>query len=97
MLPMSLFWFDPYPDQLTTIMTLTVDYFLRLFQEQGALVAQSNDILTAIIHGMKSNETSNHVRLAATNALLNSLEFTRGNFEQEVRITYWMKRFSKNV
>lgn len=28
--------------------------------------------------------SNNHVRLAATNALLNSLEFTRLNFEQEV-------------
>lgn len=27
---------------------------------------------------------SNHVRLAATNALLNSLEFTRANFDMEV-------------
>ena len=34
---------------------------------------------------MKRDETSNHVRLAATNALLNSLEFTRANFEKEVR------------
>ena len=27
---------------------------------------------------------SEHVKLAATNALLNSLEFTRANFEKEV-------------
>lgn len=27
---------------------------------------------------------SNHVRLAATNALLNSLEFTKANFDKEV-------------
>ncbi|ESP02229.1 hypothetical protein LOTGIDRAFT_199879 [Lottia gigantea] len=44
---------------------------------------QSNEILTAIVHGMKKEETSNHVRLAATNALLNSLEFTRQNFDRE--------------
>jgi len=29
---------------------------------------------------------SNDVRLAATKALLNSLEFTKANFEKEVRI-----------
>lgn len=34
---------------------------------------------------MKRDEPSNHVRLAATNALLNSLEFTRANFEKEVK------------
>lgn len=49
-------------------------------------VAQSNQILTAIIHGMKRDEPSNRVRLAATNALLNSLEFTKSNFDTEVRI-----------
>lgn len=48
------------------------------------LVAQSNQILTAIVHGMKREEPSNRVRLAATNALLNSLEFTKSNFDTEV-------------
>jgi importin subunit beta-1 len=33
---------------------------------------------------MKKQEPSNHVRLAATNALLNSLEFTRSNFSNDV-------------
>lgn len=47
------------------------------------LTTQSNEILTAIVHGMKKEEPSNHVRLAATNALLNSLEFTRANFDIE--------------
>lgn len=50
------------------------------------LISQSNQILTAIIHGMRQNEPSNHVRLAATTALLNSLEFTRANFDKEVCI-----------
>lgn len=47
------------------------------------LTTQSNEILTAIVHGMKKDESSNHVKLAATNALLNSLEFTKANFEKE--------------
>lgn len=54
--------------------------------ESDVLVPQSNQILTAIIHGMKGSSTSNHVRLAATSALYNSLEFTKGNFEIEVSI-----------
>ena len=53
--------------------------------DSEVLVSQSNEILTAIIHGMKGSNTSNNVRLAATNALLNSLEFTKGNFEIEVK------------
>ncbi|GFS20487.1 importin subunit beta-1, partial [Elysia marginata] len=47
------------------------------------LLPQSNEILTAIVHAMKKEEPSNNVRLAATNALLNSLEFTKANFDQE--------------
>jgi importin subunit beta-1 len=44
----------------------------------------TNQILTAILYGMRDEEKSVHVRLAATNALLNSLEFARSNFENEV-------------
>lgn len=63
---------------------LSSSHFLVSQQDQEVLQAQSNQILTAIIHGMRQNEPSNHVRLAATTALLNSLEFTRANFEMEV-------------
>lgn len=61
--------------------------FPVISQEQEVLVSQSNQILTAIIHGMRQSEPSNHVRLAATTALLNSLEFTRANFDRLVCIT----------
>ncbi|KAM9237662.1 LOW QUALITY PROTEIN: importin subunit beta-1-like [Dugong dugon] len=44
---------------------------------------KSNEILTAIIQGMRKEELSNNVKLAATNALLNSLEFTKANFDKE--------------
>lgn len=47
------------------------------------LQTKSNEILTAIVSGMKKEEPSNHVRLAATNALLNSLEFTKANFDND--------------
>jgi hypothetical protein len=62
-------------------------------QEQEVLVSQSNQILTAIIHGMRQSEPSNHVRLAATTALLNSLEFTRANFDRSVGITVTISYF----
>ncbi|KAF3818633.1 hypothetical protein GH733_012050 [Mirounga leonina] len=44
---------------------------------------KSKEILTAIIQGMKKEEPSNNVKSAATNALLNSLEFTKANFDKE--------------
>lgn len=55
------------------------------------LEPQSNQILTAIIHGMRKTEPSNHVRLAATNALLNSLEFTKANFDKESERNFIME------
>ncbi|CAH1118453.1 unnamed protein product [Phaedon cochleariae] len=59
--------------------------------DSDVLVSQSNDILTAIVHGMRSTEPSNHVRLAATQALLNSLEFTKANFDQPTERNYIME------
>uniref|UniRef100_A0A2K5EPV1 Importin subunit beta-1 n=1 Tax=Aotus nancymaae TaxID=37293 RepID=A0A2K5EPV1_AOTNA len=38
---------------------------------------KSNEILTAIIQGMRKEGPGNNVKLAATNTLLNSLEFTK--------------------
>lgn len=55
------------------------------------LVRQSNDILTAIVNGMRKDETSDHVKLAATNALLNSLEFTRANFDKDMERHFIMQ------
>uniref|UniRef100_T1PK15 HEAT repeat protein n=1 Tax=Musca domestica TaxID=7370 RepID=T1PK15_MUSDO len=40
---------------------------------------------------MRKQEPSNHVRLAATTALLNSLEFTKANFEKDVERNYIME------
>lgn len=68
--------------------------------ESDVLVPQSNEILTAIIHGMKGSSTSHYVRLAATSALYNSLEFTKGNFEIEVGIIIiigYKYFFNKNI
>lgn len=59
--------------------------------DSDVLVSQSNDILTAIVHGMRATEPSNHVRLAATQALLNSLEFTKANFDQPTERNYIME------
>lgn len=55
------------------------------------LVTQSNDILTAIVNGMRKDEPSDHVKLAATNALLNSLEFTRANFDKDMERHFIMQ------
>ena len=58
--------------------------WLSMPQDPRLLASQSNEILTAIVQGMRKEEQSNRVKLAATKALLNSLEFTKANFEKEV-------------
>lgn len=55
------------------------------------LASQSNEILTAIVQGMRKEEQSNRVKLAATKALLNSLEFTKANFEKEAERHFIMQ------
>ena len=51
----------------------------------------ANEILTAIVHGMRRDEASNQVRLAATTALFNSLEFTSANFSRDDERNYIMQ------
>uniref|UniRef100_G3PPH3 Karyopherin (importin) beta 1 n=1 Tax=Gasterosteus aculeatus TaxID=69293 RepID=G3PPH3_GASAC len=55
------------------------------------LQENGNQILTAIIQGMRKEEPSNNVKLAATNALLNSLEFTKANFDKETERHFIMQ------
>lgn len=51
--------------------------------EPELLSNKSNEMLTAIVHGMRREEPSNFVKFAATTALFNSLEFTKANFEKD--------------
>ncbi|KAG6866308.1 hypothetical protein C0991_005775 [Blastosporella zonata] len=55
------------------------------------LSLRSNEILTAVIHGARKEETSSDVQLAAVHALFNSLEFVRENFEREGERNYIMQ------
>ncbi|CEF68143.1 Importin subunit beta [Strongyloides ratti] len=51
--------------------------------DSTVLEANSNTILTAIVYGMRRDETNVNIKRAAVKALLNSLEFTRNNFSIE--------------
>ncbi|CAF1129422.1 unnamed protein product, partial [Adineta ricciae] len=51
----------------------------------------SNVILTALVYGMRKEETNDNVRLAATTAMLNSLEFTKNNFQNDNERHYIMQ------
>ncbi|WVR04463.1 hypothetical protein IAU60_001466 [Kwoniella sp. DSM 27419] len=55
------------------------------------LAARSNEILTAVVQGARKEEPSAEVQVAAIQALLNSLEFIRDNFEREGERNYIMQ------
>jgi importin subunit beta-1 len=52
---------------------------------------QVNKILTVVIQGMNSSEKNNDVRLAATRALHNALEFAQVNFSNDMECEYIMR------
>lgn len=56
-----------------------------------ALARHSNAILTAVVQGARKEETNNDVRVAAINALSDSIEFVRSNFDNEGERNYIMQ------
>lgn len=55
------------------------------------LASRSNEILTAVVQGARKEETNVDVQQAAIQALYNSLEFIRNNFEREGERNYIMQ------
>ena len=50
-----------------------------------------NKVLTAVVQGMRKEEPEELVRLAATEALHNALDFAANNFENEFERNYIMQ------
>lgn len=71
--------------------TLQAIGFICETSQSTALENQSNEILTAVIQGARKEESSPEVQLAALQALFNSLEFVRANFEREGERNYIMQ------
>lgn len=68
-----------------------IGYLCQDIDQSCLQTSDSDNILTAIvIHGMKETEIDD-VKLAATTALLNSLEFTDSNFRKEVERDHIMQ------
>lgn len=65
-------------------MELIILHTISIYQKPEILTSQSNEILTTVVQGARKEEPSPEVQLAAINALYNSLEFVRDNFEREV-------------
>ncbi|TDL26856.1 ARM repeat-containing protein [Rickenella mellea] len=80
------------PDNVNLrIATLQTIGFICESIKPEILSVRSNEILTAVIYGARKDEPSTDVQLAAINALFNSLEFVRDNFEREGERNYIMQ------
>jgi importin subunit beta-1 len=69
----------------------TLGYVCEEVSAESLAQEQVNSILTAVVQGMNASETSNDVRLAATNALYNALDFAQTNFENDMERDYIMR------
>ncbi|CAF3394129.1 unnamed protein product [Rotaria sp. Silwood1] len=78
------------PDHIREASLETLGYICQDI-DSNVLVPQSNVILTALVYGMRKEETNDNVRLAATTAMLNSLEFSKNNFQNDSERHYIMQ------
>ncbi|CAG8604106.1 16120_t:CDS:10 [Acaulospora morrowiae] len=73
------------------ISTLMAIGFVCESIDSEILAAQSGAILTAVVSGARKEEPNQEVRKAAIDALYNSLEFIRENFDREGERNYIMQ------
>lgn len=72
------------PAQVKRSCLLTIGYICESADANDPqILAQSNGILIAIVQGVQASEPSTQVRLTALNALSNSLQFIKLNFQRE--------------
>ncbi|KAF8396965.1 hypothetical protein HHK36_018602 [Tetracentron sinense] len=69
----------------------TLGYVCEEISHQDLVQEEVNSVLTAVVQGMNLVEHSSEVRLAATRALYNALDFAQTNFENEMERNYIMK------
>lgn len=80
-------------DSLKQSALVTIGYICETQEPElrENLSQHSNAILTAVVQGARKEETNNDVRYAAINALGDSLDFVRTNFENEGERNYIMQ------
>uniref|UniRef100_A0A7N0VBZ6 Importin N-terminal domain-containing protein n=1 Tax=Kalanchoe fedtschenkoi TaxID=63787 RepID=A0A7N0VBZ6_KALFE len=69
----------------------TLGYVCEEISHQDLVQDEVNSVLTAVVQGMNLVEHGPEVRLAATKALYNALDFAQTNFENEMERNYIMK------
>ncbi|KAI5959568.1 kap95 [Candida pseudojiufengensis] len=80
------------PENVKRASQLAIGYICETSDHTNPnILSQASGILIAIIQGVQSNEPSTNVRITALNALVNSLEFIKFNFENEGERNYIMQ------
>lgn len=80
------------PEHVKRASLLTIGYICESADPNDpTIISQSNGILIAIVQGAQSSEQSKIVRLTALNALVDSLEFIKFNFERDGERHYIMQ------
>ncbi|KAK6943181.1 Importin-beta, N-terminal domain [Dillenia turbinata] len=69
----------------------TLGYVCEEISHEDLAQDEVNSVLTAVVQGMNLAEHSPEVRLAATRALYNALDFAQTNFENEMERNYILK------
>ncbi|XP_050208574.1 importin subunit beta-1-like [Mercurialis annua] len=69
----------------------TFGYVCEEISHQDLEQVEVNHVLTAVVQGMNLDQHGPEIRLAATRALLNALDFAQSNFENEMERNYIMK------
>ncbi|EIM24156.1 ARM repeat-containing protein [Wallemia mellicola] len=78
-------------DEAKRMTTLVAIGFVCESVPAETLATRSNEILTAVVQGARKEEPSTDVQNAAINALNNSLDFVKENFEREGERNYIMQ------
>ncbi|WWC67728.1 uncharacterized protein I206_101640 [Kwoniella pini CBS 10737] len=91
LIPQLLEFVGNQENQGLRVSTLQAVGFICEVIDPEILSAKSNEILTAVVQGARKEEPSHEVQHAAIQALLNSLEFIRDNFEREGERNYIMQ------
>ncbi|WCJ28005.1 Importin subunit beta-1 [Euphorbia peplus] len=69
----------------------SLGYVCEEISDQDLVQDEVNSVLTAVVQGMSLAQHGPEVRLAATKALYNALDFAQTNFENEMERNYIMK------
>ncbi|GAA0168318.1 transporter [Lithospermum erythrorhizon] len=79
------------PPSLRQATLETLGYVCEEISHHDLVQDEVNAVLTAVVQGMNATEQNHDVRLAATRALYNAIDFAQTNFKNEMERNFIMK------